>query len=287
MPIKTILVPLEGNETGTAPLETALAVAHAFDAHIEVLHPSADPKTALAYAAEPISGASAALVMEAAESGARAMAGKARAMFDDFCAARTVPVVRRGDRPGQAVFAVWREETGVPGRIVARLGRLADLIVVARPRSDDPAPELLETALLETGRPLLVAPSAAPGSAASHVMIAWNGSAECAGALAAAMPFLGRAGQVTVMTVADGGSRQADPADVAAYLSWHGVGAETARIESSRGEEGMALLDEAARRGGDLLVMGGYGHSRVREIVFGGVTRHVLAHATIPVLMAH
>lgn len=285
MTIKTILVPLEGDGTGASALEAALLVARTFGAHIEALHPMADPQRALIYAAEPMSGDSAALVMEAAEGAARTRAEKARAAFDSFCSTRSVPVAERG-KPGDEVFAVWKDETGVPGRIVARHGRLADLIVAARPRPDDPAPELLETALLETGRPLLVAPPAVPASVGNHMIVAWNGSAEAAGALAAAMPFIERATRVTVATV-NGGTGASDPAAVVAYLAWHGVEAGVAKIEPGDRDDGEALLAEAAKLGGDLLVMGGYGHSRMREVIFGGVTRHVLTHSDIPVLMAH
>jgi nucleotide-binding universal stress UspA family protein len=133
---------------------------------------------------------------------------------------------------------------------------------------------------------VLVAPPKAPAKLGGTVAIAWNGSAQAARAVEGALPFLAGA-KVTVLTAAEKDEFVAAPAELSAYLAWHGVSASTATVEADSDAAGEALLAEAGKLGADLLVMGGYGHSRVREVILGGVTYHVLGNAEIPVLMAH
>ena len=286
MSIKAIMVTLGGSDRETPALEIALQAARAFDGHIEVLHVRADSREIFPFMAEPVSAGSIELIVEAAEKGAAELAAKARGQFDAFCQANGVSVARTAPAGG-GVFAIWHEETGLHAEIVAARGRLADLIVVSRPVEETPAPVMLETALLETGRPVLVAPPQAPAALGRNVAIAWNGSAEASRAVAAALPFLTGAEKVTVLTAAEKGEFVASGADLSAYLAWHGVRASTGTVDPGDGAAGEALLGEAEKIGADLLVMGGYGHSRVREIILGGVTYHVLSNADIPVLMAH
>jgi nucleotide-binding universal stress UspA family protein len=286
MSFKTILVPLEGSESNASVLETALVAARIFGAHLEVLHVKADPREVFAFLSEPATAGSVELVMEAAERNANALAAKARGLFDAFC--RKSGVAAEAPRPGgNAVSASWNEEVGLAGELVAARGRLADLVAVARPAEKDPAPVFLETALMETGRPILVAPPRAAKTLGTSVTIAWNDSAQAARAVAAAMPFLTRADKVTILTVKGPDEAAASPRDLAAHLARHGVKAATKTITAGSRHAGEALLAESQGLGADLLVMGGFGHSRVREIILGGVTQHVLAAARLPVLMMH
>ena len=286
MTFKTILVPLEGSESGASVLETALAVARTFEGHLEVLHVKADPREVFAFLSEPATAGTVELVMEAAEKNANALAAKARALFDEFCRKSGVTVAAARPAAG-GMFASWIEEVGLAGELVAERGRVADLIAVARPAEKDPAPVFLETALMETGRPILIAPPKASKTLATNVAIAWNDSAQAARAVTVAMPFLTRAEKVTVLTVKGRDEADASPRDLAAHLAWHGVKASTKTITAGAKHAGEALLAECQGLGADLLVMGGFGHSRVREIILGGVTQHVLSAARIPVLMMH
>ncbi len=286
MSIKAILVALAGMESESSVLDTALQVARLFDAHLEVLHVRADPNEVFAFMTEPMSESSVELIIDAAEKGTAELAAKARARFDEFCQANGVTVAEAA-LAGGGVCAIWREETGEQGQVIAHHGRLADLSVVARPAEDAPAPVMLEAALLETGKPVLMVPAEARTTLCANVVIAWNGTAEASRAVAAAMPFLEAADKVTVLTAKEDGQFVADAADLTGYLSWHGVTASTGTINIGATATGEALLGEAGRIGADLLVMGGYGHSRVREVILGGVTHHILGNADLPVLMAH
>ncbi len=286
MSIRSILVVLEGLDREASVLATALQAARAFDAHLEVLHVRADPNEVFSFISEPMSESAVELVVSAAEKGSAELATKARGQFDAFCQANGVTISRTAPAGGGA-FAIWHEETGMQGAVAAHRGRLADLTVVARPTADTPAPVMLEAALLQTGKPVLVAPAEAPRTLGANVVIAWNGSAQASRAVAAAMPFLEAADKVTVLTAEEDGQFIANAADLTGYLAWHGITASSGAVNTGSTPIGEAILGEANRAGADLLVMGGYGHSRVREVVLGGVTYHVLEHAGVPVLMAH
>ena len=145
----------------------------------------------------------------------------------------------------------------------------------------------LETALFDTGRALLIAPPIAPPTVSQNAVIAWNGSSETARTIALAMPLLRKAQKVTVVTVDTGVVTGPDGGGVVTYLERHGIKAERDDVAAGSRGAGEAMLDEAHKLGGDLLVKGGYTRSRLRQTIFGGPTSHILANAEIPVLMAH
>lgn len=289
MPIKRILVPFAGVDEGDLLLDAALAVARRFDAHIEVLHVERDPSEVMNLAVvntwrvpENIRQS----IVEAARRSSETAIAEAHAKFDDYCRSRQIAVVDGPPGPG-GVSAGWQSIFGQESVVVAHLGRLADLIVVRRPSDGSPAPATLEAALMETGRPLLIVPpTGLPASLAVRIGIGWNGSAEAAAAVAAALPFLGTADSVAVLTTGEGAAgTKAD--DLARYLGWHGIAASVHAFDPGPQSTGKALLANAEKLDTDLLVLGGYGHSRMRETILGGVTRDVLATSGIPLLMAH
>jgi nucleotide-binding universal stress UspA family protein len=135
---------------------------------------------------------------------------------------------------------------------------------------------------------VLVAPLTAPASVGRVVSIAWKDTREAAGAVSAAQPFIAQAEHVVILTI----DEDSEPDDRSAerlrhVLLWHNPHVTTRRLVREHGSVAETLLAAAQRAGSDLLVMGGYGHTRLREAVFGGFTRHVLEHADLPVLMAH
>jgi nucleotide-binding universal stress UspA family protein len=170
---------------------------------------------------------------------------------------------------------------------MATYGVAADLIVAPRATAEDVvARSILETVLLESGRPLMIPAISAMPASFERIAIAWKPTPQAARAVAAAMPFLARAKEVVVITVEEpeAGSHEADR--LVRNLAWHGIAATTASLKPGPTGAGATLL-AAARDRADLLVMGGYGHSRLREWVFGGFTQLVLADAPLPVLIAH
>ncbi len=179
---------------------------------------------------------------------------------------------------------------------VIRHGRSSDLVIVGQADGDDEADALTDWHLpqqvvLQAGRPILIVPRAGPAPrAARRVLVAWDGTREAAVALRDALPLLARASQVTLVSlhaaneVPDQGALLL--AQLLAWLLRHGVQAQ-AQQHVAAGGLAEALLSQASRLDADLVVMGGYGHTRLRELVLGGVTREILARMDRPVLMAH
>lgn len=289
--IRRILVPLGGQAGDGAALGAAFVVAKAFDAHVEGLFVHIDPRDAVPLLGEGMSATLAGEIMQAAERESAAACRLANAAFDRARAAADAPVVDRPPGPG-GVSAAWLEETGQAEDLVRMRARLSDLVVMSRQEANGSAPLLaiLESVLLGSARPLLLAPPppwSPPASIGRVVALAWNGGTEAARAVSAAMPFLHAAEAVHILTA----ETPATPAEagerLAEYLAWQGIAARVARIRPAGGPVGAGLLAKAAELEADLLVMGGYGHSRLREMILGGVTHYVLDHAGLPVLMAH
>ena len=287
MAIKVILTPVFGNESDAIALATAQALAEQAGAHIDAIHVRADPRSMIPYIGEGMSGALIDEIVSNAEQQATERAKKVRKTFDDWRAQAGIPLAEAaGDGPSCG----WTEAEGRPDLVVARRGRLADLIVLCRPAGEDNATvatETLEAALLESGRPILVA-AAAPGKTlGNRIVIAWNGGAEASRAVAASLPLLTAANAVTAISIGEPAAPEADGAGLIDYLAWHGVAARLVSREKSNTPVGEALLAAAESENADLMVMGAYTRSRLRELVFGGVTRDILGAAGLPVLMAH
>ncbi|MGH7185222.1 MAG: universal stress protein, partial [Pseudomonadota bacterium] len=210
-------------------------------------------------------------------------AAAARRLCETLAAERSA-----GPGEGGATIA-FREEEGREDEVAARLGRLHDLTVVARAEGQAGAPVTvtLESLLLHSGRPVLVAPGEPIGSIGRSIAVAWNGKEQAARALGAALPFLAKADTVTVLTAGEPHAA-GRPAEVVRYLAWHGIRADAVEVPAaSPGKVGQILLEQVGQTGADLLVMGAYGHSRLKEMILGGATRDLLGHAALPVLMAH
>ncbi|MBV8193388.1 MAG: universal stress protein [Alphaproteobacteria bacterium] len=196
---------------------------------------------------------------------------------------------------GSELKSEWRLGNGYPENELAVQARYADLLVLgqADPEGDVRTPsDLPESVALSSGRPTFVVPHigvrAKPGKS---VMLCWNASRESARAASDAMPFLAAAEKVTVLVVdakTSPGGHGAEPgADVARWLAPHGVKATVQRDVAADSDVGNVILSRAADHDVDLVVMGLYGHSRLREMVLGGASRTLLSSMTIPVLMAH
>ncbi|MEW6255515.1 MAG: universal stress protein [Pseudomonadota bacterium] len=181
---------------------------------------------------------------------------------------------------------------GIAASSLAEMSRVFDLTVVAQPDPDRPGPEevIAETVLLESGRSVLVVPYVQrEGYGCGRAVVAWDGSRAAARALAEGLPLLHRAAQVEVLRVVRASDEAANCDEVLRHLARHGLSATTRTLHVGNGEPSIAqtILNEVSDQGADLVVMGGYGHSRLRELVMGGVTREILSAMTVPVLMAH
>jgi nucleotide-binding universal stress UspA family protein len=189
---------------------------------------------------------------------------------------------------GQASVA-FREATGQSDDVVPERALLSDLVVFSSALSETAADlkPTFEAVLLKARRPILLAPKEATDHIGRNVAIAWNGTPEAKSALVGAMPFLESAVAVHVLTAASQRTDIDTLDDARHYLAWHGIGSEAHVVETAGETVGAALADKAVAIGADLLVMGGYGHTRLRERILGGVTHHIVNQPKLPILLAH
>lgn len=285
---KTMLVPASDANSAASPLDAAFRLAGDFAAHVVGLHVRIDPSAAVPLMGEGMSGAMVEDMMNAADKQATERAAEARRVFDELRARHGVPLA--ASPPTDGLSAEWIDMVGREEEAVAWRGRLSDLVVMARPEPAGETPSLmtLNAALMESGKPLLLIPPKQVETIGSRIAIAWNGSAEAGRAVGCAIPLLKRASAVVILSITeDERTLDAPAGELAAYLAWHGVTADCKVTPGAAANPGEALLKECAYQGSDLLVMGAYTHSRLRQLILGGVTRHVIHHAEIPVLMCH
>jgi nucleotide-binding universal stress UspA family protein len=286
MAIRKLLLPLTGTAAGEAALSTSLMIARLWNAHVTALHVRVDSRDVAPLAGEGLSGAMIEEMMSATEKESSDRAHAVRSMFDRFVAQHDVIVSEA--RPGaDCATASFAAVTGREEDLVAQQARLADVTVVPHPDAgeDVSSSDALHAVLFDSGRPVLVSPRTAPATIGSRICLGWNGTAESASAVYAALPWLQRADGVRILS-AEGYQRRGPAApDLAAYLSLHGVHADIVMFRSVGNSVGAGLLAAANEFGCDLLAMGAYSHSRLRQLILGGVTRHVLENSALPVMM--
>jgi nucleotide-binding universal stress UspA family protein len=280
--MKTILVPTAAHDLIGSVLETALLAARRFDSYVEgfALRPliteyvPVDMVGGLTWARDDISDEQA--------------VAAARQTFERFMAERGVARFIEGAGSAHLGYG-WLEDATAGDAFVSSHARVFDLTVLGRPTAGQAEPSMatLEAVLFESGRPILIAPPAAPSKLGDVVVIAWNGSTETARATGFVMPFLRQAGRVIVMTVEGAPVHGPSGEQMTRSLRRNGIAAEAMTVPADRRSIGEALLKTSAALGADLLVKGAYTQSRLRQMIFGGTTSHILAEATLPVFMAH
>lgn len=279
--MKTILASLTGYESDKAVMSASIGLAKRFAAHVDCLHVSLD-----LVAAAPLRGSVAWQDVERDEAGRRA---RARTEFDtargqsglDICDAPA------GDR--KAASLSWRERAGFDFYETAMQAQSHDLVVVGRETvlGSDRIADLLVNA----GKPLLL-PAARPGLDGGKVVaIAWKRGPESARAVSVAMPLLRKADRVVVLSVLEGKVSaeevRSELSQVCDQLTWHGVKAEPVVVHEDQRSGADAIRVSTYNCGADMLIMGGYGHSRLREFVLGGVTRALISDFDLPLVIFH
>ena len=275
--IKDILASLKAGERQSPAEKYAISMAAALEAHIAGITFAYDPIEVMSQ----LSYMGGSLV----EKELPDYRGQANATLDRFCeaAGRSTIVSERLLLPADL--------TSIGGQF-GRIARRFDLSVVAQPESegDAVAKMIVEGALFDSGRPVVVVPyiQTAPFKL-DRVMICWDGSRPAVRATADAMPLLALAGRTEVVVVADQADKEdeLDGTDIGQHLARHGLDVKINRLIREKIDVADALLSHATDSGTDLIVMGGYGHSRLREFILGGVTRSMLRSMTVPVLMSH
>ena len=290
---KTILVSLTGFDSDASALDTAYLAARHFDAHIQCLHVRTDTAQLATKASvyDFGTGASGAEFFAALEEENEARSKQARLAFADFCKRWRVTIADNPPGP-RAVSARWREISGDPVDATIEQSQFHDVVVLGRP----PSISALSLAgigaiLVGSGRPVLIAPQRPPENLGSTIAFAWKETPEAARALTASMPLLLRSKRILVLSCNEK-DEQAEPVidsatRIAEYLQWNGLKTEVRMVLPEGRALSDAIVETACALGADLMVMGGYSHSRVRELVFGGFTRRVLAECPLPVLLFH
>ena len=281
--MKTILVPFRDDATALAALDLACQAAAARGACIEGLFIQTAP---LVYASEGI--AIGGYVTQLADEELR-RGDEARARFVERVRANGIEFFDEGEAPAEGARAIWRQIDGLGEQIVGEYGRVFDLIAIGR-ETDESSPDwnvLCEAALFESGRLLFLAPPSLPATFGERVAVLWNGSTETARTLGAALPLLQAAGETVVCAVEGVHVPGPDVDQVTRRLAVNGVRARTHVTALDGRPPGPAVLDDAMQTKPDLLVKGAYAQSRLRQMIFGGATRHILKHAELPVIMGH
>jgi nucleotide-binding universal stress UspA family protein len=281
MSMKTILVPMENHDAMRSALETALLLAQRHDSFIEGF--------ALRWSINQIVGGDimGGLPYDTFSEDIAKEAKKARQIFESFMQEHNVS---RSTKTAGTLSFGWMDEAPEGESFVGSYGRVFDLIVMHRSdvKSIGLYERAIESGLFESGRPVLLSPPSPPPQIATNVLIAWNCSTEQARATALAMPLLENADRVTVLTVTGGAAVPGPSAEqLIRYLQCNGIVAEPMRVELDGRSTGEAILATAQSLGCDLLIKGAYTQSRLRQMIFGGTTQHVLANAALPVLLAN
>jgi nucleotide-binding universal stress UspA family protein len=275
--IKDMVVNLGLGERGSPAGDYAISVADAFDAHvvgISFLYDPIVPVSATGY-----------IPAEVIETQRADNEAAAKAAIDRFAAAAS----RAGVSAEQVTLSA---SVAGAGDTFGRIARRFDLAIVgqAEPEANSVEELIAEATLFQSGRPVIVVPyiQKAPLKL-DNVMVCWDGSRQAARAIADAMPLLEKAGRVEVVIIANehGKQDEIEGADLGQHLARHGLKVEVNRMAGGKIDVGDALLSHVADSGADFIVMGGYGHSRLREFVLGGVTHTILRSMTVPALMAH
>ncbi|WP_428408464.1 universal stress protein [Hyphococcus sp.] len=289
MALKSIFIPFFEEKASETAFRAAMMLAKDDKAHISAAHMRARPAPP-ANVYFPLGGVSTEFT-ENFQKAEDQLADSLKALFAKLCEETGAGAVKMEERTkDHGVTASWTEMEGDPLSDYARRATAFDLSVLAA-AGDDSTPmeeSIAESLLFQSGRPVLLCPAAGIAAAPEKIVIAWNGSEEAARAVGASLELLKEAKEVMVISVRKSGAPFINTDEITAYLRLHGVNAARTKIEVTGDESVNARLDaEIREEKPDLLVMGAYSHSRWRQAVLGGFTRHMIHEAKLPVLMMH
>ncbi|MEO1037619.1 MAG: universal stress protein [Pseudomonadota bacterium] len=289
--MRILMVPVANRPECVAAMRTTFNLARRLGACIQACHVRPHRYSAVVLPPEAAFALSDQAVQEAAdraEESAKQAANEARQMVDDMANDAGFSVVRR-IRGGTDDGVVWSEQVGDPQHLMRVIGPFSDLLVVSRPsnKRSYKARQFLEAALLDSSRPVLVLPPRGARSVGERVVIAWDRTHNAMLAVIAAMPILQKAESVTVLTSGHGKEDGPKASRLVAYLSAWGIDAEHVQTRGARANPVKDIDATCEKAKADLLVMGSYSRSRLRERIFGGVTEHMLNNTKRPILTIH
>ena len=287
MTMAKILVAASGTTEGQSALETALLLAKRFDAHVEAINVRRNPRDAVAFMTEGMTGA---VIEEIIATAEQDIDRRADSASHDLVGIAERLGVEITQTPAHGHASVtFRQEEGREDEVIAERGRLSDLVVASRPTADGDAKEevVAESVLMESGSGLLLVPSGHVSDLSGNAAVAWNGSAEAARAVHRAMPLLQQAQEVAILAPEEGSMRGPGPDSLATYLALHGISCHVHNLPTNWTNIGDTLLEITHNEKASFLVMGAFSQGKLRQLILGGATRFMLNHADLPVLFTH
>jgi nucleotide-binding universal stress UspA family protein len=288
MSFMKILAPLTGSARDATVLASAFAAAKPFGSHVVALFVRPDPAEAMPFFGEGVSGPVLQEMVDVAKEATDQAAVEAKRTLDNASATadakRVATLVR-----GEGITVSWREVQGNFADRLAQESRLSDLVAFGPLREGD-RPSLMEAfeaVLLDAGRPVLVAGQPSSESFARRIAIGCDGSVASAHAITAALPFLKAAEVVELFTIRRGEQVPGVCGEVRDYLGLYGISCRERSVQATDRPVGDSILQAAEECRPDLLVLGGYAHSRLRQTFFGSVTKHVLNRANVALFLVH
>ena len=282
--IKIILVPVDGSERSAEVLDTALIIAKRFDAHIKVVHVREKSSEPFLFSGMPESMRE--QVLKINNEQLESVVGTVREQFNGFCKQNKVKVTKKPSSVKQVSASLHLLE-GNAGDVLDRESRLVDVIAMSRPTQHRlggrGVGELHERLMLHSGRPVLIVPPDWKAHRVDHAAIGWNDSVEASRALAITLPWLTQMKKVSVLASK---KREESADEVVEYLKRHGCRADC-HLMASGGNIGKKMLGICDEIGAEFLVVGGFSHTRTRQVLFGGVTTYLLGNTDIITVMAH
>jgi nucleotide-binding universal stress UspA family protein len=292
MSFKHILVPVFGYDADRSALDAALVLAKKSGAHISARHIKVDPMESVPLMVDV--GVAATELIEAVERHAETRGKAAAATFEAWRSAHDLKV---DDMPSlrTGITTAFKVEEGAEDELIIKYGRLTDVVVIGRPSGEEAGDQVLsrmEDALFGAGQPVLLVPNGLAQPALDKLvsgpaLISWNGSIEATRAVSQALDLLRGITHVRVLSVKEGKKDRHPASDLVRYLAWEGVSASVTDPSQTTGSAAEQILATAKQLGAGFVLMGGYSHGRLRQLMLGGVTSHMMDHADLPVLMAH
>lgn len=274
--MKTILLPVEANTTMDSAFAVADCLAAIFDGQVDGV--ALKPSVIDFIAPDPV-----VVVLPQPNYSETEIIKEARGRFDAY-------IQSRGEvGSGKGRFH-WSGRAAIDDTMLASVSRVYDITVVGRPGvgRSEPRMTTLEAALFESGRPIVMAPPKPPKTLGRNILVHWNASTETARVVNDSLRLLKRAERVTLLSVEGNMVPGPEAADMVAYLAAHDIKATDVHVRpETRSRAGEAILAEARRIGADLILKGAYTQSRLKQMIFGGATQHILQSADIPVIFSH
>lgn len=286
--MKSILLPLTAQSKAKSVLDIAVDIAKASNASLTGLFITPDPRTTIPYMGEGLTAEMIQDLCNAASEENDKQIANTLDLFETVLAHHGVKVTDEATRDPNSCQARWLVCSGLISDHVGRRARTADIAICVKPTADSTdSQEVFHDLIYRSGRPVLMVPAETPATPGKHIMIAWNGRAEGARAIGAALPLLRSAEKITLLQIGDPQGDRPSVENASDYLRDHGLSSTILNPTTTGGAIGEQILTIAATEKADMIVIGAYSHSRWREMILGGVTKHLVNHSNLPIFMSH